>query len=336
MSKYVYVFIALIILIFGWYSFSTYSERKSIKIFCAGSLSIPFKKVGKLYEDRYGINVEIEASGSVEAVRKVTDIGRVADIVAVADYRLIRYFMYPEFTDWYIAFATNEIVLAYTNSSKYADYISNNQGEWYKILMKEDVKFGFSNPNKDPCGYRSVGVIGLVSLEKGNITIFDRLVSNNTNITYELKNHTLTVVVPANLKVKAGNLIIRSKSIDLVSLLEAGTIDYVFEYKSVAIQHNLNYIEFSDRINLGNPEYDSIYSRVILKILVGTSSEKSIYMKSIVYGITIPKNAENYEEAVRFIKILLSDEGRRIFNEMGQSYLENLMYFGGVPQELRT
>jgi len=334
-SHYIGIILIIIIVIAAYMAVSySAAPKKSIKIFCAGSLKIPLEKLSQVYEEKYNVNVMIESSGSVEAVRKVVDVGRIADIVAVADYRLLGAFMYPKYTDWYIAFASNEIVLVYTNKSKYSDIISNNPGEWYKILMRNDVKFGFSNPNKDPCGYRSVGIIGLLSLEKNNMTIFEKLVKNHTNITYKYENGTLTILVPADLKVKSGNLIIRAKSVDLVSLLEAGSIDYVFEYKSVAVQHNLNYIKLSDKINLSNPKYDSIYSKVAVKILIGTNSEKTIYMKSIVYGITIPKNAKNYKDAIKFVKLLLSDEGRKIFEELGQPFLEKPMYFGNVPKDL--
>jgi len=334
-SYYIGISLIIIIVIVAYMATSYRAvPKRSIKIFCAGSLKIPLEKLSQVYKEKYNVNVMIESSGSVEAVRKVVDVGRIADIVAVSDYRLLGTFMYPKYTDWYIAFASNEIVLVYTNKSKYSNIISNNPSEWYKILMKRDVKFGFSNPNKDPCGYRSVGVIGLVSLEESNMTIFDKLVKDNTNITYKYENGTLTILVPADLKVKSGNLIIRAKEVDLVSLLEAGSIDYAFEYKSVAVQHNLNYIELADKINLSNPKYDSIYSKVAVKILIGTNSEKTIYMKSIVYGITIPKNAENYKDAMKFIKLLLSDEGRKIFEELGQPFLEKPMYFGNVPKDL--
>jgi len=38
-----------------------------------------------------------------------------------------------------------------------------------------------------------------------------------------------------------------------VALLEANAIDYMFQYKSVAIQHGLKYIELPKEINLSDP-----------------------------------------------------------------------------------
>ena len=45
-------------------------------------------------------------------------------------------------------------------------------------------------------------------------------------------------------------------------------------------------------------------------------------MKSIVYGITVLDNAPHYEDAIEFVKFLLSDTGRIIFEENGQEFLE--------------
>jgi molybdate/tungstate transport system substrate-binding protein len=41
---------------------------------------------------------------------------------------------------------------------------------------------------------------------------------------------------------------IRPKEVDLVALIESNAIDYMFQYKSVAIQHGLKYIELPKMI----------------------------------------------------------------------------------------
>ena len=52
--------------------------------------------------------MQTEASGSVTAIRKVTQLGKKASIVASADYTLIPEMMFPEYAEWYIIFATNQ------------------------------------------------------------------------------------------------------------------------------------------------------------------------------------------------------------------------------------
>ncbi|WFO76373.1 tungstate ABC transporter substrate-binding protein WtpA [Desulfurococcaceae archaeon MEX13E-LK6-19] len=309
-------------------------EEKTLKIFCAGSLRIPLQKLAAIYEKEYGVKVHIEASGSVEAVRKITDLGKTADVLAVADYTLIKKYMIPDYASWYVVFATNEVVLAFTNTSKYADELREHPDKWYEILAREDVKWGFSDPNKDPCGYRSVAVIVLASMYYNDPSILG-LITNKTNIKVEISNNTAIVTVPANLQVYADDLMIRPKSVDLISLLESGVLDYAFEYKSVAVQHNLSYIELPKEINLSDPSLEQVYNRVTVKILVGTDDERSILIKTITYGATIPLNAENRDLAIKFIKLLLSDTGREIFNSLGQPFLEKPIFYGDVPEELK-
>ena len=197
------------------------TEAEEMRIFCAGSLRIPLEEVAKVVQERYGINVAIEPSGSVEALRKVTDLGKSCDLLALADYRLIPKFMVPEHADWYVAFATNRIVLAYTDNSRYANEIESNPDKWYEILMRSDVRFGFSDPNKDPCGYRAVGVIALASIYYNNNKILDVLIAEKTNMEVERLEGKINVYVPASLTVESSDLFIRPKSVDLIAMLEA-------------------------------------------------------------------------------------------------------------------
>ncbi|RLG59149.1 tungstate ABC transporter substrate-binding protein WtpA, partial [Candidatus Geothermarchaeota archaeon] len=72
--KRVLVVIAILLVILGgiYYLYSGL-ENKAIKIFSAGSLSEPLNEFSLLYEDTYGVKVNIEYSGSVDAIRKIID-----------------------------------------------------------------------------------------------------------------------------------------------------------------------------------------------------------------------------------------------------------------------
>jgi molybdate/tungstate transport system substrate-binding protein len=311
-------------------------SNKSLIIFTAGSLKVPLDNIASKYEELYGVKIYIEASGSVEAIHKITDLGREADILAVADYRLIPRYMIPKYASWYIGFASNEIVLVYTDKSRYHEELEHNTTPWYEVLMRKDVRWGFSDPNKDPCGYRTVGLLGLASIFYNNTDILE-LLTNNTNIGVKWEKDKLVLSVPANLEVKQGsNLDIKPKSVDLISLVEAGIIDYAFEYRSVAIQHKLKYIELPRQINLGDPKYTVFYERVIVKILTGTDKKAEIPMYPIIYGLTIPSNAPHKDEAIRFVKFMLGDTGRKIFEENGQRFLEKFIVYGDVPGEISS
>lgn len=326
--------IITVLTISGNLTLSPNTAKRSLVVFCAGSLYIPLENFKNVYEElNPDVEVILEPSGSLEAVRKVTDLGRRCDVLALADYRLISLYLIDNYTSWGVAFASNRLVLCYTNNSKYSDQI--NAENWYEILSMPDVKYGFSDPNKDPCGYRSLMAIGLASLQYEK-NILKNLVLDRSNIKAIEEDETLHIYVPANLEIDVATLEVRSKSVNLIALLETGALDYAFEYRSVAIQHNLKYIELSPEINLGDPKHDNFYAKVKVYILHNTDKEKIIEGASITYGVTIPSTAENSEDAIKFIQLLVSDTGRSIFESLGQPFLENPIYVGDVPVELRS
>ena len=103
-----------------------------------------------------------EAAGSLACARKITELKMECDIIAVADYKVIDQMLIPEYCKWNIPFAGNEMIIAYTNRSEFADEM--NSGNWYKILARENVRIGRSDPDSDPCGYRTVLTLQLADM----------------------------------------------------------------------------------------------------------------------------------------------------------------------------
>ena len=266
-------------------------------IFHAGSLSKPFEKLEQEFEKKYpGVDVKREASGSVTAARKITDLGRPCDVMASADYTVIENLLIPKFADWNINFATNEMAIMFTEDSKYSDVITENN--WYEILLKEDVSYGHSDPNADPCGYRALLVWQLAEKFYGKEGLYNKLIAG-----CPLKN-------------------IRPKETDLLALLEAGEIDYVFIYKSVAIQHNKKFLELPPMISLKNKDEEYFYKQAEIQITGSKPGEMTTKNgEAMVYGITIPKNAPNYNMALKFVEFVLSPIGQKIMQDDGQEVI---------------
>lgn len=141
--------------------YSANAERRGdLVIFHAGSLSAPFEAMESALETRYPeLNIIREAGGSRKAARDITESGKPCDVMAAADYTVIDELLIPQHSDWNILFATNQLVLCYTAKSKYADEI--NADNWHEIFQREDTAWGHSDPNLDPCGYRSLMVMQL-------------------------------------------------------------------------------------------------------------------------------------------------------------------------------
>jgi len=310
----------------GYYyiSLETPSAEDSIKVLAAGSLAVPFKELAQEFEKEYGIKVYIETAGSIETVKKVSELGIKADVVAVADYKAIQNYLMPNYTNWYVKFAKNELVITYTEKSKYAEEISS--GNWMNILMKEDVRVGFSSPNDDPCGYRAVMMFYLAQMKYEN-DVFNSIVLANTGI--RMENETIVVPPDSELLNLTGKVYIKQKSVDLLADLESGNIDYAIEYLSVAKQHGYRYIRLSDEINLSNGTLASWYRTAVVRLADG----KEIMGDAINYAVTIPNNAPNNDYALKFVKMLLGDEGREILENCGQPPMYEEV--GTVPQEVK-
>ncbi|MEH0021436.1 MAG: tungstate ABC transporter substrate-binding protein WtpA [Desulfobacter sp.] len=266
-----------------------------LRIFHAGSLSVPFEAIEKAFEAQYpDVDVLREAGGSTKMARLISEVGKAADIMVSADYQVIDSNLVPAFAEWNIRFATNQLVLCYTETSRFADKITPDN--WYEILAEKEVAWGHSDPNLDPCGYRSLMVIQLAEAFYKVPGLYQTLIDNRPR-----KN-------------------IRPKSVELVNLLKTGHMDYAWEYLSVAIQHGLKYVVLDDHINLGNYKYDGFYKQARVKVTgKAPNTWKTKVGKSCTYGVTMVKNAPNPEAAEAFLAFLLSPgHGLKTLDRMGQ------------------
>ncbi len=262
-------------------------------VFHAGSLAVPLKEISVAFEKQHpDVKVVREAAGSRACARKISDLGRRCDVIASADYTVIDTLLIPDHADWNIKLATNEMTLVYHDKSRGAAELT--AGNWHQVLLREDVAFGRSDPNADPCGYRAVLTMKLAE-----------------------KHYQLPGLAG---KLLAKDKYIRPKETDLLALLEAGEIDYIFLYRSVAEQHQLKRLILPDRINLKKPELADFYKTASVDISGKKPGTKVTKRGTpMVYGVTIPGNAPNREAALAFVEFLLSKKkGVAIMEKNGQ------------------
>lgn len=270
---------------------------EKITVYHAGSLSAPMAEIEALYEKANpGVDVLREAGGSNAMARKITDLGGGCDVFLSADYMVIEKLLRPAAASWNVTFASNAIVLMYGPKSKYKDEI--NSKNWTKVLTRPDVRWGHSEPDADPCGYRSLLVLQLAEKHYGDKDLYKRAMS-----------HPLKAV--------------RQKAIELVSMVESGAMDYAFEYKSVSVQHELDYVDFPKDINLMDPDKAENYATVTVDV-AGKEPGTKMTLKGepIVYGLTIPNTAPNTKGALDFVKFVLDPNGGLpVFQKMGQDVI---------------
>jgi molybdate/tungstate transport system substrate-binding protein len=287
------------------------NETKTLAVFHAGSLAIPFREVSRLFEKRHpGVRVQAEAAGSRDTARKVSDLGRKCDVLGSADYRVVENLLMPEHASFNIQFATNEMTIAYTKKSRRGQEITANN--WHEILLDPKVAFGRSDPNRDPCGYRTVMLFQLAEAHLGLTGLAKKL------------------------QQKDGQRFIRPKETDLLALLESGQIDYMFIYRSVAKQHQLATVQLPAEIHLGSPDMADTYKHARVSVTGKKPGQHLTRVGApIAYSVTMPKNGARPELATAYLELLLSPEGQAIMDRNGQRPITPVRARGPVPARLQ-
>jgi molybdate/tungstate transport system substrate-binding protein len=264
-------------------------------IYHAGSLSLPFEKMEKAFEASFpDIDIIRKSGGSSELAQRIAIDHEPVDILVSADYAVIDKMLIPEYADWNICFAANRLVLCYTEKSRYAGDVNPNN--WFEVIARKEVIWGHSNPDLDPCGYRSLMVLQLAEAYYDKKGLYETLLANRA---------------PEN---------IRPKAAELLEMLKAGKMDYAWEYLSVAVQHGLKYVPLPDEINLGNSAHDPFYSRASVQV-AGKDGGSRVEKKgsSCTYGVTLLKTSTHQKAAEAFLSYLLNPNGGlKILADMGQ------------------
>lgn len=298
----------LFIFLFAILTIFSFSEK--LIIFHAGSLTNVLKALSLEFEkENPNVDVQLMGSGSLVVARKITELNQLADIAFVADYTIIPNFLYDEYADFNVIFSNNSMVLAYTDNSKYSEEI--NKDNWYDIIFNKGVIFGYSNPDLDPCGYRTLMTMQLAEKYYNLNGLFNRFINTK-------------------------NRMVLKKSIDLIAYLEANEMDYAFLYKSEAFQHGLKYLELPKEINLSSVDFEKNYKNAFVEVPGKDGEKLKIYGKSINYGFTILKNAPNKDLAIKFIEFMYSKKGEDIFKEKGMDLFANVDNPNNLPVDLKT
>jgi molybdate/tungstate transport system substrate-binding protein len=271
------------------------------------------QEFNKLYPD---VELVTESSGSILAAKKVTELNRPCDMVFIADYKLIDEILAPKYTNWGIGFYKDRMVIAFTEKSRYTNEIDSKN--WYKILMRPDVKYGYANPGLAPVGYNTLITWKLASL------YYNEKINNKT--IYEA------------LKEKCPENYVRPDVSELIPTLESMSLDYLFLYQSTAEQHNLKFIQLPEEIDLGNEKFEDLYKQANIEIMDQKGAKQNIFGKPIVFAFTILNDAPNKTAAFNFAKLLLSEKGQLIMKRNFQPEIVPAIAINkeNIPEELKN
>jgi molybdate/tungstate transport system substrate-binding protein len=222
---------------------------------------------------------------------------------------------------WAIGFASDQMVVAYSNAttptpaaaqviSEYQRAAeSNSTSDWsaaFTSLTSGEVKVGIADPNADPAGLR-----GWLVLEGAGA-----LYGNGNESAY------------ATPLLKTGGNVTGSAAANMVAPLEAGQMQFLFLYKSLAIAQHLGYIQLDHRINLGDPRLAEGYALLTYKLATGT-----VAGGPIVLCVTIPSNAPDPAEARQFVQYLVKSSAAVLPSYGLQVFAPQLLYNDSAPPE---
>ncbi len=266
-------------------------KKETIVVFHAGSLGALFKECKVEFEKQYNYTVLLESSGSIDAAQKIAELHKPCDVIALADIKLFDGIL-KKYCSYWIAFAGNEMVLAYNPKSRYAQAIAAN---WMDALVRYDITCARSDPLRDPCGYRTILVWKLASQLHNNPEL-EKIFAARSPVQY-----------------------MRPKEIDCIPLL-ASICDAIWIYKSIAKTHNLPYVTLDGHINLGNPEYEKSYQKACIT-LSDIHRQYTVCGSTITYGISIPLTAVNTQGAIAFVSFLCGQKGKELIARHGFSMI---------------
>ena len=282
---------------------TTTTIDKDVSVMYAGSLVNIFENdIKSTFQNLTGYNFLGEGKGSVQISNMILDGFRKPDVFVSADTTPIERLMNhdPPIANWLVKFVSAELVIAYNPKSPFAsDLLKANKGEisWYKVLEKEGFKFGRTDPELDPKGYYTVIAAELANIYYNDSTIKDKILGEDRN---------KKQIFPEEI---------------LKSILDSGQIDATASYKHEAIAKGLPYITLPHQINLSNPNYTNYYNKISYKLGTG----ETIVGNPIYFSFTIPNTVENREGAISFTKFLLSENGKKILEQVGLSPIKPML-----------
>ncbi|NLX49369.1 MAG: tungstate ABC transporter substrate-binding protein WtpA [Methanospirillum sp.] len=303
------------------------TATKPVLVYAAGSLASPFAKVKKVFDaNNTGAELGVYTAASVTAIEKVTKKNQPGDVVASADAYLIPKLMFPENATWMLSFASNAMVIAFSNST--SDYAGEITAEnWFEVLDRENVSYAINDPTTDPGGYRSFMTILLAEGHYGEDEIFENLVGDHSSITATKSGAVTTIDVSTPSPDGTTLVIPKAGEPGYIDQLKAGTVDYIFTYRSNAVQNGLAYLTLPPEIDLSDTAMEDTYAKVVVKRPDGSTEEGM----PITYGVTVPTVGRNPDLGEAFVKILTGPEGAAILSAEGFIPITPATPTGPVP-----
>jgi molybdate/tungstate transport system substrate-binding protein len=296
----------------------------TLSLVTAARLTAPLRAAA----DSFGVAEAVTVRQAPETTG-LRDLGTVD--IAVLPAELFAHRLMPERTSWYVRFARDRVVLAYTDSSRSAATIDSTN--WWKVLQRRGVRVGRVDPAA-PAGYRALLVMELAAshYEQPKLAAMLRQISRGSTV--------------------------RPNEGALVASLQSRQLDYIWTHESTARAANLRYVRLPPAIDLGEVGDTARYAaaEVVVPVFAAdrtrqgatpdtahdldkrsTTDTVRVRGAPIIYGISILNDAPSPRHAERFLRFLFSDDGRRVLEAAHLDVLPRPTSVGtDVPPPIRA
>lgn len=275
------------------------SEKPAItvRIFHAAGLAPFLTRIHDAAENASHISLQLEGSGSMEACRKVTEMGRPCDVLMLADEQLVKSQL-AGVCRWRIDFAADELVLGV---GERAPNIAQAEKFWPAVVLQPNTRLARVNENLSPIGYRTLLALRLQTLLDGQ-PLTRRYLAKCAMVVDDVER--------------------------IPPLLKSGEIDYAIVYRSTCVAHGIRFIPLDNRVNLSLPTID--YRQAVVhfeKLKSGQPETVTVHGSPILWTLTVPTVSEHPLQARAFIQYLLARQLGQLADS-GYTALPTPVFYG--------
>ena len=289
--------IILSVAAYAGFSFFQASKQTPLIVYSADAYVAETNHLLSGFHNASGVNVlNAKGGGSFTDAREISQGDPANAFVSVSRSSYNQSYLGSRYSGWAIAFASDQLVLAYSNAtdkamvnsvvSEFGNALAENNSaiyrEAYANLTSGKVKVGISNPSSDPAGLR-----GWISLE-----IAGKLYGNNET------KYTSAIL-------SSGGVSNATSAAQLVSPLTTGNIQFLFIYKSVAVSEKLPFIELPNQTNFGDAALAGFYS----SFTYGTSTGQSSGSPILLLVTSLAGNGPDTAASLNFTEYVVEHNG---------------------------
>lgn len=266
-----------------------------LRLLYAGSLeSLVRGDIIPMFEGKTRCSVTATGGGSRELAQAVRE-GRVAaDVLLSADSEVIEAELVRSAAgspvSWYFTFAANSMALVLGGKlrQEYRQRVELT-AQAAAHLLRQGLRVGRSDPEKDPQGYRAVIVVQLLERALGERGLLAAALGDPRNSDQ---------IVPSD---------------QIMPMLRGGDLDLAFAYRSHAVEEGLPFADLPEAVNLGSPHLADEYGQASYHCTDGT-----IYRgRPITYAAALLGGEQASCPAAAFLAFLGSEEVRDALRRRG-------------------